>query len=58
MDFRVREGPWKTIFKGTLEGYEIEISTNPESLMLIMVLEKNGDKIEGAVEFLTSNSSA
>ncbi len=49
MDFRVREGPWKTIFKGELEGYEIEILTNPESFLLIMVLEKKEEKIEGAV---------
>ena len=49
MEFRVRNGPWEKIFSGNLEGFEVEMSSNSDGLILVSVLEKENDKIKGAV---------
>jgi hypothetical protein len=49
MDFKLSEGPWKQLFSGVYEEYDLEIYSNPESLILVSILEKDGDKIKGAV---------
>ncbi len=49
MDFRVRNGPWEQIFSGNMEGFEIEIHSNPKSLILVTVIEKENEEIQGAV---------
>ena len=49
MEFGLRNGPWKTIFDGIFQGHEIEISINPEQVMLISILEKQGEETTGVV---------
>lgn len=49
MEFKLSEGPWKEIFKGNFNEYEIEIFTNPESLVLVVIYEREGPKKVGAV---------
>jgi len=49
MDFKLGEGPWKDLFKGNFEGHDIEIVMNPESLVLVEILEKEGGTVKGAV---------
>lgn len=49
MDFKLREGPWSRMFHGDFEGFEVEIYSNPESVLLVTVLERKKEKIEGAV---------
>ena len=33
-------GPWKTLFKGNWDGYEIEVKENPEKIILTLIYEK------------------
>ncbi len=49
MDFRLKDGPWKEMFKGNFEGYDVEIYSNPESIILVSILEKEGGKVKGSV---------
>ncbi len=49
MDFKLSEGPWKQLFSGVFEEYGLEIYSNPESLVLVAILEKEGDAVKGAV---------
>ncbi len=42
MELKVREGPWRIFFSGEIEGHEVEVYTNPESLILSLVFEKEG----------------
>ncbi len=49
MDFRIREGPWEKIFSGNLEGFQVEMNSNPNGLILVIVLEKENEEIQGAV---------
>ncbi len=49
MNFKLSDGPWKQLFKGLFEEYEVEIYINPESLVLVSILEKEAGKIKGAV---------
>jgi hypothetical protein len=45
----VGNGPWDEIFSGNLEGFQVEMHSNPESLLLITVIEKENEEIKGAV---------
>ena len=49
MDFKLSEGPWKQLFSGVFEEYGLEIYSNTESLLLVSILEKDGNKVTGAV---------
>ena len=49
MEFRLAEGPWKEMFKGVFEDYGVEIYSNPESVILVSILEKEADVVKGAV---------
>jgi hypothetical protein len=49
MKFRVREGPWRTLFEGSFEEHEIGVYLNPESVLLVSILEKKNDRVVGAV---------
>ncbi|PIN98210.1 MAG: hypothetical protein COT90_05430 [Candidatus Diapherotrites archaeon CG10_big_fil_rev_8_21_14_0_10_31_34] len=49
MEFRVRKGPWDKIFSGNLEGFEVEMYSNTEGLILVSVLEKENEEIQGSV---------
>ncbi len=47
--FRLSKGPWTQLFEGTSERQSIEIYSNPESMILVLIFEKEGDKIIGVV---------
>jgi len=49
MEFKLANGPWTTLFTGNFQGHDIEILSNPESMILVVIYEKEGDKIAGAV---------
>lgn len=49
MQFKLREGPWNTIFSGTFQEHETEILSNQESIFLVVVYDKEKGKIQGAV---------
>jgi hypothetical protein len=49
MGFRLSGGPWRELFKGVFEDYNVEILTSPESLVLVSILEKEGEEVKGAV---------
>jgi len=49
MEFRVRNGPWEKKFSGEMEGFEVEMHSNPDGLLLVTVLEKENQEIKGAV---------
>lgn len=52
MKFNLAHGPWTPIFKGEMEGFESEIYTNSESMILSIIYEKNkkGEKVGAVVE--------
>ncbi len=47
--FRFSQGPWTKLFEGTVEGQSIEIHSNNESMILVIVYEKEKDNIVGMV---------
>ncbi len=49
MELKVREGPWRLFFSGEIEGHEVEVYTNPESLILALVFEKEGGRRIGVL---------
>lgn len=49
MEFKLSEGPWKEIFTGRFNEYEIEIFTNPDALILVAIYEREEGKKIGVV---------
>ncbi len=49
MKFKLRNGPWKMIFEGNFQGHEMEISMNPEQVMLVAIYEKEGQETVGVI---------
>ncbi|PIN85033.1 MAG: hypothetical protein COV47_04310 [Candidatus Diapherotrites archaeon CG11_big_fil_rev_8_21_14_0_20_37_9] len=47
--FKISHGPWEKLFSGSFQEHEIELYSNPEKILLIMVFEKKLDRIEGAI---------
>lgn len=47
--FKISDGPWKKLFSGKFQEHDIDIYSNPESVLLILIFEKEGDKVKGAV---------
>ncbi|MEK6941334.1 MAG: DUF87 domain-containing protein [archaeon] len=47
--FKISHGPWEKMFEGVFQGSPMEIYSNPESILLVMVFEKHGQEIEGVV---------
>ncbi len=58
MEFKLVEGPWKTVFSGKIENHSVEILSNSEELILVMILDESNGKKSGAVLelFKTFNS--
>ena len=46
---KLREGPWKTEFEGRLQEHEVSIYSNPDDTIMAVVLDKEKEKIKGAV---------
>ncbi|MFH1239744.1 MAG: hypothetical protein V1672_00845 [Candidatus Diapherotrites archaeon] len=49
MEFKLSEGPWKEIFTGRFNEYEVEIFTNPDGLVLVAIYEREGTNKTGVV---------
>ena len=49
MKFKLTQGPWKPLFEGDFEKHPVEIFTSPDSMILVILHEKKGDKIVGSV---------
>jgi len=47
--FKIREGPWKKLFEGVFQEYEIALFSNPDSVLMVLILEKEKEKIIGTV---------
>ncbi|MBI2598250.1 MAG: hypothetical protein HYW50_03580, partial [Candidatus Diapherotrites archaeon] len=47
--FRISFGPWEKLFEGMLEKNPVELYSNPDSVLLVLVFEKHGAQIEGVV---------
>ena len=49
MEFKLSEGPWKEIFTGRFNEYEVEIFTNPDGLVLVAIYEREEGEKTGVV---------
>lgn len=47
--FRMSEGPWEQLFEGVFQEMPVGIFMNPESIILTLILEKEGGKTKSAV---------
>ncbi|MFH1224893.1 MAG: hypothetical protein V1676_03740 [Candidatus Diapherotrites archaeon] len=47
--FKIGYGPWKKLFEGDYQGHTMGIYTNPESVVLAVIYEIEGNKATGAV---------
>lgn len=46
---KLREGPWRIVFEGKVLDHEVIIYSNPEDTLMVLVLDKDKDKVKGAV---------
>ncbi len=49
MEFKLGKGPWQAIFQGTFQEHEMEILHNPESVLLVVIYDKENDSRAGAI---------
>ena len=47
--FKIANGPWEKLFSGTFQEHEVELYSNPEKILLVIVFEKKLDRVEGAI---------
>ncbi|MEM4261560.1 MAG: hypothetical protein QXI10_01220 [Candidatus Diapherotrites archaeon] len=47
--FKLISGPWEKIFSGNFQGHDIEIYSNPEKILLVLIFEKKLDVVQGAI---------
>lgn len=47
--FRIAYGPWERLFTGNFQEHELEIYSNPDKMLLIVIYEKVLDRIEGTI---------
>lgn len=43
------DGPWEKLFEGTFQAYPIEIRKNNAGILLVIILEKQGEQVAGAI---------
>ncbi|MDO8537976.1 MAG: hypothetical protein Q7S21_03775 [archaeon] len=46
---KLREGPWRIVFEGKILEHDVIIYSNPEDTLMVLVLDKEKEKIKGAV---------
>ncbi|MEM0359725.1 MAG: hypothetical protein QXK06_00095 [Candidatus Diapherotrites archaeon] len=49
MDFKLNNGPWTQLSSGSMQGHEVEIYANPDSLVLAMVFDSEEGVHKGAL---------
>ena len=47
--FRIGNGPWEKMFAGVFQQHDIELYSNPDKIMLVLIYEKKLDIVEGAI---------
>ena len=47
--FKISEGPWERLFEGNFQGTDVEIYINTESIVLVVIFEKEDKKVNGAI---------
>lgn len=47
--FKLANGPWEKLFEGKFQKHELVLYSNPEKILMMLILEKKLDKIEGAI---------
>ncbi|AJF60249.1 MAG: hypothetical protein QT03_C0001G0754 [archaeon GW2011_AR10] len=47
--FKLSDGPWKKLFEGAFEENEVNIYSNPKSIILVLIFEKESGKTSGVV---------
>ncbi len=47
--FKIGFGPWERLFSGVFQEHDIELYSNPEKVLLILIYEKKLDAVEGAI---------
>ena len=47
--FKLANGPWEKLFEGKFQKHDLVLYSNPEKILMMLILEKKLDKIEGAI---------
>ena len=47
--FKISDGPWEKMYGGIAQGNEIDIYSNPEGMLLVIIYDKEKNKVAGAV---------
>ncbi|HLC92106.1 MAG TPA: hypothetical protein VJH23_00160 [archaeon] len=47
--FRIGNGPWEKLFSGVFQEHDIELYSNPDRILLVLIYEKKLDVLEGAI---------
>lgn len=47
--FKLANGPWEQLFEGKFQAHDLALYSNPEKILMMLILEKKLDKIEGAI---------
>jgi len=47
--FRIGNGPWEKMFSGVFQEHDIELYSNTDKIMLVLIYEKKLDMVEGSI---------
>ena len=47
--FKIANGPWEKLFSGSFQEHEVELYSNPEKILMVIVFEKKLDQVQGAI---------
>ncbi len=47
--FKIGEGPWNKLFFGNFMDHEVDIYSNPDNVLLVLIWDKEGETYKGAV---------
>ena len=47
--FKIANGPWEQLFSGNFQDHDVELYSNPEKIIMVVVYEKKLDRVEGAI---------
>src|SRR3989344_3798184 len=47
--FRIANGPWEKLFSGNFQEHEVELYSNPDKILMIIIYEKKLDMVQGAI---------
>lgn len=47
--FKIAQGPWKQLVKGSVQDSELEVYVNPEKMLFVQILQQENGQVTGAV---------